>query len=81
MFIADLHIHSAYSRATSKSSEPVSLDRVARQKGLQLIGSGDFTHPAYRAELREKLIPAEDGLYTLRPELAWKIAHWGKRYM
>ena len=70
MFIADLHIHSAYSRATSKSSEPISLDRVARQKGLQLIGSGDFTHPAYRAELREKLIPAEDGLYTLRPELA-----------
>lgn len=74
MFIADLHIHSAYSRATSKSSEPVSLDRVARQKGLQLIGSGDFTHPAYRSELREKLIPAEDGLYTLRPELAQPLS-------
>ena len=69
MFIADLHIHSAYSRATSKSSEPVSLDFVARQKGLHLIGSGDFTHPAYRAELKEKLIPAEEGLYMLRPEL------------
>ena len=64
MFIADLHIHSAYSRATSKSSEPVSLDKVARQKGLQLIGSGDFTHPAYRSELREKLIPA-DGVYAV----------------
>ena len=69
MFIADLHIHSAYSRATSKSSEPVSLDQIARQKGLQLIGSGDFTHPAYRAELKEKLLPAEEGLYILRPEL------------
>ena len=69
MFIADLHIHSAYSRATSKSSEPVSLDHVARQKGIQLIGSGDFTHPAYRAELKEKLIPAEEGLYMLKPEL------------
>lgn len=69
MFIADLHIHSAYSRATSKSSEPVSLDRVARQKGLQLIGTGDFTHPAYRSELKEKLLPAEEGLYRLKPEL------------
>ena len=74
MFIADLHIHSAYSRATSKSSEPVALDKVARQKGLQLIGTGDFTHPAYRAELREKLQPAEDGLYMLRPELALPCA-------
>ena len=74
MFIADLHIHSAYSRATSKSSEPVSLDKVARQKGLQLIGSGDFTHPAYRSELREKLIPAEEGLYTLRPDLAQPLS-------
>ncbi|MBO7668526.1 MAG: UvrD-helicase domain-containing protein, partial [Firmicutes bacterium] len=74
MFIADLHIHSAYSRATSKNSEPISLDSVARQKGLQLIGSGDFTHPAYRAELREKLIPAEEGLYTLRPELAQTLS-------
>lgn len=69
MFIADLHIHSAYSRATSKTSEPISLDWVARQKGLQLIGSGDFTHPAYRQELREKLVEAEEGLYTLRPQL------------
>ena len=70
MFIADLHIHSAYSRATAKSSQPPALDRVARQKGVQLVGSGDFTHPAYRALLREQLLPAEAGLYRLKPELA-----------
>lgn len=68
MFIADLHIHSRYSRATSPACEPVQLDYWARRKGLQLIASGDFTHAVYREELRQKLEPAEEGLYRLKPE-------------
>ncbi|RGX55365.1 hypothetical protein DWV16_09080 [Anaerotruncus sp. AF02-27] len=66
MYIADLHIHSKYSRATSRECVPEYLDLWARRKGIDLIGTGDFTHPAWREELREKLEPAEDGLYRLK---------------
>ena len=68
MYIADLHIHSRYSRATSKDGTPEYLDYWARKKGIQIVGTGDFTHPAWREELEEKLEPAEDGLYTLKKE-------------
>ncbi|MBC8530686.1 UvrD-helicase domain-containing protein [Gehongia tenuis] len=68
MYIADLHIHSKYSRATSGEAVPEYLDLWARKKGIGLMGTGDFTHPAWRAELREKLIPAEEGLYVLKEE-------------
>lgn len=66
--IADFHIHSRYARATSSQCVPEMLDFWARRKGLDLIGTGDFTHPAWREELRQKLIPAEDGLYRLKDE-------------
>jgi len=69
MFIADFHIHSKYSRATSKECIPEMLELWARRKGLDLIGTGDFTHAVWRNELREKLVPAEEGLYTLRSSL------------
>lgn len=69
MYIADLHIHSRFSRATSKDGDAPHLDFWARRKGIQLIGTGDFTHPAWRAELKEQLVPAEEGLYTLRDDL------------
>jgi uncharacterized protein (TIGR00375 family) len=65
MFIADLHIHSKYSRATSSQCVPEVLELWARRKGLHLLGTGDFTHPKWREELREKLVPAEEGLYRL----------------
>lgn len=68
MYLADLHIHSRYSRATSRSCTPEQLDLWARKKGLHIIGTGDFTHPAWRQELEEKLEPAEEGLYTLKKE-------------
>ena len=68
MYIADLHIHSRYSRATSRDLTPEQLDFQARKKGIRLLGTGDFTHPAWREELKEKLIPAEDGLYRLRED-------------
>ena len=68
MYIADLHVHSRYSRATSKECTTEFLDLWARRKGIRLIGTGDFTHPAWRQELHEKLRPAEDGLYVLKEE-------------
>ncbi|MBC8536140.1 UvrD-helicase domain-containing protein [Feifania hominis] len=67
-YIADLHIHSKYSRATSRDCDCEHLDLWARRKGIALLGTGDFTHPAWRQELAEKLAPAEDGLYVLREE-------------
>ncbi len=71
-FIGDLHIHSRYSRATSKALNPEELFLWARKKGISVIGTGDFTHPAWLAELREKLVEAEDGLFRLRPGLEKK---------
>ena len=68
MIIADLHIHSKYSRATSRDCTPEQLDFWARRKGIGLLGTGDFTHAAWRGELKEKLISAEDGLFHLKKE-------------
>lgn len=68
-FYADLHIHSKYSRATSKSCDLENLAYWARKKGIAVVGTGDFTHPAWRTELREKLVPAEAGLFRLRDDL------------
>lgn len=69
-FIADLHIHSPYARAVSKDMIPESLYRWAQLKGIGVVGTGDFTHPRWFAELKEKLDPAEPGLYRLKPEFA-----------
>ncbi|OGW15217.1 MAG: DNA helicase UvrD [Nitrospirae bacterium GWA2_42_11] len=67
-FIADLHIHSPYSRATSKDMEIENLNRWAQLKGLTVVGTGDFTHPKWLVNLQEKLESAEDGLFRLKPE-------------
>ena len=72
MFISDLHIHSRYSRATSKECTPEHLDLWSRRKGIDILGTGDFTHPAWREELKEKLEPAEPGLYTLKTDFRLK---------
>jgi uncharacterized protein (TIGR00375 family) len=62
--IADLHIHSRYSRATSQRMCIEEIARFAKVKGLNLIGTGDFTHPKWLNELQETLIPQSDtGLY------------------
>ena len=68
MYIADLHIHSKFSRATSKEGIPEYLDLWARRKGIGLLGTGDFTHPGWREMLRERLEPAEEGLYTIKQD-------------
>ena len=64
--IADLHIHSRFSMATSKEGTPENLDFWARKKGISLIGTGDFTHPVWREELKERLVSEGNGLYHLR---------------
>lgn len=65
-FIADLHIHSKYSIATSNDLSPEIIWKWAQRKGIRVIGTGDFTHPAWLGELRRKLEPAGNGLYSLR---------------
>jgi len=64
--IADLHIHSHYSMATSKELTPEKLDWWAARKGINVVGSGDISHPGWLKELEEKLENAEDGLYKLK---------------
>jgi uncharacterized protein (TIGR00375 family) len=67
-FIADLHIHSSYSRATSPEMVPEKLWRWAQIKGIDVVGTGDFTHPAWFKELTQKLEPLGNGLFHLREE-------------
>ena len=68
-FYADLHVHSRFSRATSRNCDLEHLAIWARKKGIAVVGTGDFTHPAWRAELKDQLVPAEHGLFRLRPDL------------
>ncbi len=65
-FIADLHVHSPYSRATSKDMELEGLFKWAQIKGLTVAGTGDFTHPKWFSNLQEKLEEAEHGLFRLK---------------
>jgi len=65
-FVADFHLHSKYSRATSKNMDLESLDEWAKIKGIKILGTGDFTHPEWFKNLKEKLEPAFDGLYKLK---------------
>jgi DNA helicase-2/ATP-dependent DNA helicase PcrA len=72
-FYADLHVHSKYSRATSRDADLEHLALWARRKGITVVGTGDFTHPAWFEEIRAKLIPAEPGLFRLRPEIEREV--------
>ncbi len=67
-YIADLHTHSPYSRATSPEGTLSGLAAWARVKGIQVIATGDFTHPGWFRSLREELAPAEPGLFRLKDE-------------
>jgi uncharacterized protein (TIGR00375 family) len=66
---ADLHIHSRYSRACSRDCDLEHLAWWAGRKGIAVVGTGDFTHPAWIEELRRDLVPAEPGLFRLRPDI------------
>lgn len=67
-FICDFHIHSKYSRATSKEMNLENLEKWAAIKGISVIGTGDFTHPAWFSELKKKLAQTENGLYVLKTQ-------------
>ncbi|MBI4698047.1 MAG: DNA helicase UvrD [Nitrospirae bacterium] len=66
--IADLHVHSGYSRATSKDMNVATMALWARKKGINLLGTGDFTHPVHFKNIKETLKPAGNGLYTTSTE-------------
>ena len=68
--IADLHIHSHYSRATSKNLNFEHLSKWAQLKGVQVVGTGDIAHPGWLQEMKDKLEPAEEGLFRLKDEVA-----------
>ena len=71
---ADLHLHSHYSRATSKNLTFEHLWKWAQLKGVNVVGTGDIAHPGWLAEMRTKLEPAEDGLFRLKDEYAAAMA-------
>lgn len=68
-FIADLHIHSRYSLATSSQLTPEMLDLWGRKKGISVVGTGDAVHPGWLDELKNKLVSAENGLFRLKKNL------------
>ena len=67
-FIADLHTHSKYARAVSPRMTLPELDRFAVDKGIAVMGTGDFTHPLWIKHLKETLEPAEPGLFRVKKE-------------
>jgi DNA helicase II / ATP-dependent DNA helicase PcrA len=72
-FHADLHVHSKHSRATSRDLDLEHLAEWAARKGIGVVGTGDFAHPAWAAELKSKLVPAEPGLFRLHAEIEQSI--------
>jgi DNA helicase-2/ATP-dependent DNA helicase PcrA len=72
-FYADVHLHSHYSRATSKDLDLEHLYLWAQLKGIQVVGTADFVHPSWMKELKEKLEPAENGFFKLKNQYAKKI--------
>ena len=68
--VADFHIHSPYARAVSKEMTLENLDYWAGLKGITVMGTGDFTHPAWIKEIKTKLEPAEQGLYKIKNKIS-----------
>ena len=71
--IVDLHLHSKYSRATSRDMDLEGMYHWGKIKGINVIGTADFTHPEWFSELRDKLQPAEPGLFKLKDEISQKL--------
>lgn len=80
MYIADLHVHSRYSMATAKTCDLEHLEYWGKKKGIRVLGTGDFTHPAWRAEMRAKLVMDKDGLYRLKAEYSIRENGESKAY-
>ena len=69
-FYTDLHVHSKFSRATSKKLDLENLYISSQLKGIQVVGTGDFTHPGWFSEIKEKLVPIGNGLFKLKADLS-----------
>ncbi len=67
--IIDLHIHSKYSRACSKQLELPNIAQACEKKGIDIVSTGDFTHPAWFKHLEENLVEDNEGIYRLRDEV------------
>ena len=65
-FVVDFHIHSKYSRATSPLMDLENLDKWAKIKGINVLGTGDFTHPKWFKSIKDELAPAEPGFFKLK---------------
>ena len=72
-FFADLHVHSRFSRATSRDCDLEHIAFWARKKGISVIATGDFTNPEWLREIEGKLVPAEPGLFRLRPDIEREV--------
>jgi uncharacterized protein (TIGR00375 family) len=64
--VADLHLHSKYSRAVSQYMTPPVMAQVGKEKGINLLATGDWTHPMWFKEIRNYLTEAEEGLYKIK---------------
>lgn len=73
MFYADLHIHSKFSRATSKDMNLETIEQWAQIKGIKVIGTGDFTHPEWLKDIEKKLNEEGNGLFTLKKEYRLQV--------
>ena len=73
-YIADFHIHARYAYATSKQMNIPSLARWGQLKGIQIMGTGDFTHPLWQAELHHYLQEVEQGLFALKPQFQKEVS-------
>ena len=72
-FLADLHIHSRFSMACARTTDPESLAWWAARKGIAVVGTGDCQHPAWLAELEARLVPDGRGLFALAPDRAEQV--------
>jgi DNA helicase-2/ATP-dependent DNA helicase PcrA len=72
-FYADLHVHSKYSLACSRDADLEHMAWWAALKGVAVLGTGDFTHPAWADQLRALLVPAEPGLFRLRGDVEREV--------
>ncbi|HVY16095.1 MAG TPA: endonuclease Q family protein, partial [Rhodopila sp.] len=68
-FLADLHVHSKHSRATSRDLDLEHLLWWGARKGISVVGTGDCVHPVWLAEIKDKLVPSGNGLFRLKPEI------------
>lgn len=81
MYIADLHLHSRFSMATAKNCDLQNLEFWGKKKGIELLGTGDFTHPLWRREIKEQLNREDNGFLRLKEEYSLQPAGGGRAFM